>query len=97
VEVIVTADHGERLRSMRLLGASRDKVALTWTLGRGGQRGDLAVQQFAAVYDATRGESGPPQALGPGSAYLAGGWIRDALVVIHGADAPLASVFRLSA
>ncbi len=97
VEVIVTADQGERLRSMRLLGAYRDKVALTWTVSQGGQRGDLAVQQFAAVYDATRGESGPPQALGPGGAYLAGGWIGDALVVIHGADAPLASVFRLSA
>ncbi len=93
---ILAADHGEQLRSMRLLGAHRDQVALTWTVSQGGQRGDLAVAQFAAVYDATRGECGLAQALGPGSAYLAGGWIKDVLVVIHGADAPVASTFRIA-
>lgn len=95
-QVIVATDQGERLRSMRLLGSYGDQVALTWTVSQGGQRGDLMVAQFAAVYDATRRELGPAQALGPGGGYLAGGWIRDALVVIHGAEAPLASAFRLS-
>jgi hypothetical protein len=86
----------EKPRSMCLLGAYRDQVALTWTVSEGGQRGDLSVAQFAAVYDATRGELGPAESLGPGAAYLAGGWIGDVLVVIHGADAPLASAFRLA-
>jgi len=96
-QVIVATDPGERLRSMRLLGAYRDQLALTWTVSQGGQRGDLSVAQLVAVYDATRGELGPAQELGPGSGFLAGGWIRDVLVVIHGADAPLASAFRLRA
>jgi hypothetical protein len=96
-QAIVRADQGESLRSLRLLGAYRDQVALTWTLSQGGRRGDLTMQQFAAVYDATTGTLGPAQDLGPGGIFVAGGWIGDALVVIHGADAPLASAFRLIA
>lgn len=91
---IVAASRGETLRALKLLGAWRDHVALTWTVSTGARPGDVTVEQFVAVYDTSTGLISRV-ALGAGSAFFAGGWVNDSLVVIHGEQAPLASAFRL--
>jgi hypothetical protein len=93
-EVILTASSGQTILSFRALGTHRGALALTWTVTEGGRPGEITVTQFVGLYDLARQQLAAVEDLGPGSAYLGGGWLGDVLLVIHGSDSPLASALR---
>ncbi|MGH3929401.1 MAG: hypothetical protein ACRDTF_05425 [Pseudonocardiaceae bacterium] len=85
---VLDGDQPDAARSLHLYAGPASRLALGWHTATG---------EWVALVDAVTGLATDCHPLAdPGPRYGTGGWIGDRLIVLHGAVAPLISVFQVS-